>query len=244
MTKWPVLAIVLFLSLPCLLMAQEAEEVTPTAKTAKVRGWLFPCGDKEPVMLAVKLADDSEMLSLASTKEGLSSSVPGYAEVALGGTVMVELKSGEQVISSQSIALREDRHYTLVSWKEGGRWQFRAFADDPSPVNAPDRPLRVLNFADGRKTAVSLAGGVESMIKADSVEELRAPARVIMVAAKVQSLDGGPPAQSSVEVDFSSMPSAYVVVGPDYRGRMRPRVTAGGASPSEEAPPSTDASEQ
>jgi hypothetical protein len=41
-------------------------------------------------------------------------------------------------------------------------------------------------------------------------------------------------AQSSGEVDFVETPSAYVVIAPDYRGRMRPRVISGGSLPSDE----------
>lgn len=214
-------------------VAQETAEVS--AKSAKVRGWLFPSGSKEPASLVLKLAGDAGSVALASTKDGAVVANPGYEELSQGGTVTVELKTGDQVATTQSLGLRQDLHYTLVAWREAGRWQVKAFSDDPSSANAAERPLRVLNFAEGRSTLVSFAGGAETRIAADSVQELRAPAKITLVTVQVQTLDGGPPAQSSVEIDFASAPCGYVAIGPDYRGRMRPRVIQGGPLPEEPA---------
>lgn len=240
--RLPFLLLFCLLSLAVAPLAAAQETAAVATKSAKVRGWLFPSGDKEPASLVLKLAGDAGAVTLASTKDGAVISNAGYEEVSPAGTVAVELKSGEQILSTQSLGLREDRHYTLVAWRENGRWQVKAFSDDPGPSNAADRPLRVLNFAEGRNTLVSFAGSAETQVAADSVQESRAPAKVTLVTVRVQSLDGGPPAQSSVEIDFTSAPCAYVAIGPDYRGRMRPRVIEGGPLP-EESPATAGAGE-
>ncbi len=226
-------------------VSQDSSDESSEASPVMVRGWLFPSGDTQAVSFTLKSAGEEKVIALASTKDGAVASARTYADILQAGSFVAELKAGEDVLASESIALGEGRHYTLVGWSENGRWQIKAFADSPASSNAPDRPLRVLNFAAGRKTAVALSGAPESMVAGDSVQELRSPAAVTMVSVKVLASDGGPPAQSSVEIDFSGLPCAYVVVGPDYRGRMRPRVIEGGAPPPEfPAPTAAPGSQQ
>lgn len=208
---------------------ESAPEDSRAPATAKVRGWLFPSGDKEVFALALKPTGASEPVVLASTKDGAVVSDAGYTELQPSTGVEVALQSGEKTISAQALALREGCHYTIVAWSDGGRWQLKAYADDLGSPNATDRPLRVLNFAEGRPTSVSVAGGAETKVAPDSVTELRAPSELVLVTVKVQAMDGGAPAQSSVELDFSFLPCAYVAIGPDYRGRMRPRIISGGS---------------
>ena len=174
------------------------------------------------------------MSPLASTKDGSVASAPGYAEVAPAGTVAVELKTGEQVISSQSVPLREDRYYTFIGWREGGRWQIKAFADGPSASNAADRPLRMLNFIDGRETEFYIDGVLGKKLLPASIEEIRVPAKEVMLAIKVLDPREGHPSQTSTAYDLARTDSAYLVVANDYLGRPDPLVIAGGPSPAEQ----------
>jgi hypothetical protein len=98
----------------------------------------------------------------------------------------------------------------------------------------------VLNFAHGRETLVNYGTDKDVKVPGDSIQEVRMAPKIAGVAVKVLAADGSPPAQTSAEVDFSKASSAYVVVGPDYRGRMRPRVIDGGLPPVIEAAPPVD----
>jgi hypothetical protein len=52
--------------------------------------------------------------------------------------------------------------------------------------------------------------------------------------AQFGSFDGGYPALSGYELDYANYSwTVYVVSGPDYRGRLRPRVVFGGTRPYE-----------
>ncbi len=238
MTKpLPALALLLVAVGPA--SAQEADPLAPEQNSearAALRGWIFPGNDTAPVVIAITSQETPEPKSLAGTKDGLVNARPSYEQVAPGAQ-KIELKSGEEVLVAKTGSLRPERHYTAVAWNSGGKWELQVFGDDAASPNATDRPLRVMNFAGGRETLLAIDGGEEAKVAPDAVQEFRAPRKIAMVRVQVLALDGGPPAQSSVEVDFASSPSAYVVVGPDYRGRMRPRIIQGGAPPPEPAEP-------
>ncbi len=220
----------------------EPRAVSPdqgSAKGAMIRGWLLPAGDASEVALALKLAESERMVTLASTKDGAASSNPAYQPIPRGGVVEIELKAADQIISTQRLNLRADRSYTLIAWKEGGQWQIKAFADDLPSGNAPDRPLRVLNFIDGRKTQFFVGQGPGQNIPPSSIEEIRVAPKLLDLSIKVLDPGGGHPSQTSTAFDFSQADSAYVIVAPDYLGRADPRVVAGGRARS--TPPSEEA---
>jgi hypothetical protein len=214
------------------LAQEDVAEGEAANKTTFVRGWILT--PDAAVRLQMKGVDATQETSLASGGEGGISVNPGYLAPPAGNYVL-ELKSGDEVLESARGALRADRHYTAVVWREGSKWELKVFADDGSEANATDRPLRVLNFAEERETLLSLNEGAETKVAAQTVMETKAPAAVGMVTVKVLATDGGAPAQSSVEIDFKAAQSAYVIVGPDYRGRMRPRVFTGGRVADEQA---------
>jgi hypothetical protein len=234
MTK-PSITLALFLLTFLSVSGQESETTAAEEKSeslAAVRCWILPGEDRGAVALTVTEPKTSEPKLVAATKDAAVTAQPSYEPMA-PGSVKIELRSGDEVLATETGALRADRHYTAVAWSKGGKWELRVFADDPASPNATDRPLRVVNFASGRETLLAVDAGQEAKVAPESVQEFRTPRKVAMIRVQVLSLDGGPPAQSSVEVDFGSSPSAYVVVGPDYRGRMRPRVIQGGSPPPE-----------
>jgi hypothetical protein len=226
----------LFLSLivPLSLPAQEPAEEAPDGREAPqayLRGWIYGA-DESPVTMVLIDEEGGEPVPLAEAAGGAVSANELYQPLKPGRRT-VELRSGERVLARKEVALRKDEMGTLLAWRTGAKWQTELFSDAAGASNAPDRPLRIINFAGGRETLLSIDGGADTKVAADTVQEFRGPRKVSMVRVQVLSLDGGPPAQSSVEVDFRSVPSTYVVVGPDYRGRMRPRIILGGQPPEE-----------
>lgn len=233
----PAAALLTLCVAPLAAQPEEHETVTGERKIpASLRAWIFPGSLTQPVTVSITPAGTETTKALAFAKDGATVSRTSYEQIP-PGSMRVDLKSGDEVLASKTGNLREEAHYTVLAWNNGGRWELQVFNDDLSSPNAADRPLRVLNFAQGRDTTIALDNGAENPVAKDSVQEMKLPGKVTLVTARVKSLDGGPPAQSSVEIDFASSPSAYVVVGPDYRGRMRPRVLRGGPLPEEPSAP-------
>lgn len=228
------LTIPLFFSLTLVLPAQEREEEAPAGREkpqAFLRGWIYGA-DESPVAMVLLDEEAGEPMPLAEAAGGAVSASELYQTLKPGRRT-VELRSGDKVLSRKEVALRKDEVGTLLAWQTGARWQAELFSDSAGATNASDRPLRIINFAGGRETLLSIDGGAATKVAPETVQEFRGPRKVSMVRVQVLALDGGPPAQSSVEVDFRALPSAYVVVGPDYRGRMRPRIIIGGQPPEE-----------
>lgn len=218
-----------------MLPAQESEQEAPAGREkpqAFLRGWI--CGADESPVFMVLIDEEGGVVQLAEAAGGAVSASELYQPFKPGRRA-VELRSGKDVLARADAPLRKDGVYTLLAWKTGPSWQTQLFSDAAAAPNAPDCPLRIVNFAGGRETLLSVDGGDDTKVSPNTVQEFRGPRKVSMVRVQVLSLDGGPPAQSSVEVDFRSIPSAYVVVGPDYRGRMRPRIISGGQPPEESA---------
>ncbi len=218
------------LILCCLLpvSAQEQEEDEPEDSRrprAEVRGWI-PKADS-PVQMALIAEAGQEPKVLAAATAG-NSSVGEVYQAAPPGRVIFNLQDTEdKVLATATGTFRDGSYYTAVAWPEGGRWQIKVFADTAA-ANAQERALRIVNFPEGRETLLDLLDGRELKVPGDTVAELKLPARVLMTTFRVLAADGGPPAQSTVELNLASAPAAYVVVGPDYRGRMRPRILGAG----------------
>jgi hypothetical protein len=235
MTKY-CLAILIFMILPVPLLAQESVGESPGGREepqAYLRGWIYGADESRVAMVLVD-EEGGEPVPLAEAANGAVSASELYQTLKPGRRT-VELRSGEKVLARKEVALRKDETGTLLAWRTGAKWQTEMFSDTAAASNTPDRPLRIVNFAGSRETLLSIDGGADMKVAPDSVQEFRAPPQTIMLRVQVLAQDGGAPAQSSVEVGFRSLPSAYVVVGPDYRGRMRPRIFNGGQPPEEPA---------
>jgi len=223
---FPFLAAVVWLFSICNVQPQEGSVEGVPIKTAFLRGWIFPSANGDELALVAIERGSETQRSLAASQEATVVAAPIYAAVA-EGPVSLELRSGDRVLAQAQVALRAEKYYTVAAWNSGGTWEIKAFADGPPAPGAADRPLRVFNFAGERETIVSVDGRAGVEVKQQSVVELKAAPKVCMVTVEVLATDGGAPAQSAVEVDVAFLGSVYVVVGPDYRGRMRPRVING-----------------
>lgn len=213
---------------PSSVLAQEqAPEEGPAAeRVASVRVWVFPGTEKDGVQITFSTGEQSEKKVMAQTADGEARSEEGYQPVA-EGQMLSEIRVGERVVSNTSVNFRKGSSYTMVVWSSGGKWDAKLFLDASAPQKS-ERHVRVVNFADGREALLRIDGAKPSPVTGSSVAQFPAPTGIALVSVEVLEPKGGPPALSSVEIDFSAFLNAYVVIAPDYRGRMRPRVIGGG----------------
>lgn len=173
---------------------------------------------------------------LAAT-DGAAVFASGYDSIKPGG-VLIELRSGDKVLVDGSVTLQPARAYTFVAWQSSSAgWQLKAFPDDPTTPNAADRAVRVLNFPAGRQTLLTIGQGAEIKLPANAVQEVRVAPKVIGAKVSVLAPDGGPPALNTMEMDFGTLKSGYIVVVPDNLGRMRPQFIGGGYQEIQEVVP-------
>ena len=205
-----------------------AEALPPPAM---IRAFVVPTGGGSgPLQVVAKSqkadADAAPKVLAATDADAVFGS--SYQPTGAGAAV-IELRSGDKVLADTSGVLKPERAYTFIAWQESPTgWKIKAFPDDPASPNAADRALRVLNFPSGRQAFFSIDRGAETKLPGNAVAEFRAPNKVIGASVKVLAPDGGPPALSNLEVDFSILKSAYIVVVPDNQGRMRPQFIGGG----------------
>lgn len=194
---------------------------------AALRAWIFPEKDAGSVDFTLVRAMGEAPVSLASSERG-SKVVGGGYEKLPEGRVTLQLARGSDSLASSAVDLQPGIYYTAIAWQAADRWQIKLFPDPAPKAGAAARPLRVLNFAADRETILAVDGAKESKFAAGSVQEISLPAKINGLSVKVLDPAGGVPAETSFEVDLSALPLAYAVVGPDYRGRMRPEIIEGG----------------
>lgn len=212
---------------------------------AMIRAFVIPAdGSQESLQIVIKpqQAEADMAPQVVASTDGPAIFSANYLRVD-PASVVIELRAGNKVLAKDAGALRPARAYTFVAWQAPpGGWQIKAFPDDPASPNASDRALRLLNFPAGRETLLSIDRGAETKVPGNAVQEIRAPVRVVAASVRVLAPDGGPPAVSTLEIDYSTLGSGYLVVVPDNLGRMRPQFIGGGYEEEVElAPPPTTA---
>jgi hypothetical protein len=206
-----------------------------------VRAFVVPIeGGNLSLQLVVKPAQapeqDAPPRVLAAT-DSAAVFAGDYDSIRPGG-VVIELRSGDKVLVDGSVTLQPARAYTFVAWQSSSAgWQIKAFPDDPTTPNAADRAVRVLNFPAGRQTLLTIDQGAEIKVPANAVQEVRVAPKVTGAKVSVLAVDGGPPALNTMEMDFSTLKSGYIVVVPDNLGRMRPQFISGGYQEIQELAP-------
>ena len=164
---------------------------------------------------------------MARSERGARAVGGGY-EKTTAGRVTLKLTDGQDAPVSSEADLQPGGHYTAVAWQAAGKWQIKLFRDPAAKAGVAARPLRVLNFAADRETVIAVDGAKESRFGAGSVQEMSLPAKINGMSVKVLDPAGGPAAETTLEIDLAEVPLAYAVIGPDYRGRMRPEIIEGG----------------
>lgn len=206
-----------------------------------IRAFIVPSeGAEESLQIVVKPQKaDPGLTPLVVAATGGPAIFSGSYQRIAPDAVLVELRAGDEVLAKTAGTLRSARAYTFVAWQAppAAGWQIKAFADDPATPNATDKALRVLNFPAGRETLLSIDQGAETKLSGNTVREIRAPSKVISASVKVLSPDGGPPALSALEMDYTTLGSGYIVVVPDNLDRMRPQFIGGGYEEVEELAP-------
>lgn len=217
--------------------AGEGKEPLP----AMVRAFLMPSErSKASLQFTVKPQGEGQEVApqMLATADGGAAAINMVYQAVKPGNAAFELRAGEKVVGNGAVPLRPARAYTFVAWESSsGGWQVKAYADDPASPNASDRPMRVLNFASGRDTTLSMDGATDVKVSGNGVQELRLPVKLSGIRVRVLDPAGGPPAQTGTEVDFRNVSSAYLVIVPDNLGRMRPEVIEGGYPVQEVAAP-------
>jgi hypothetical protein len=221
--------ILILLIFPFSSFAQDANEQSSIERKVSkthLRGWI--CGANEPAVSMVLIDEkEKEPLPIAAAAESEISADEVYKSFTPGVRI-VQLRSGDKVLSSTNVLLKEGQIYTLLAWKNGSEWRSRLFSDSVTDEVGYVASLRVINFADGRESVISVDGKPGIKISSNSINEIQAPLKTCMVRVSTLAHDGGPPAQSTMEVNFKTAPSTYVVVGTDYRGLIRPAIILGG----------------
>lgn len=221
------------LLLACCIALVHAQEAAPEPSPKTDRGcmwrvWVLPARDGQEVSFVARASASEPLQTLGVSKNGEQQITRGYAPAKPGSYQFGVLGADQSVLAREEAPLRGGSYYTVIAFQEGKDWKIRAFLDGPQPQGA--RPLRVFNFSRGREATLDIGQKQSAPAKVgpDGVSEFSAPASVTGITVNVLARDGGAPAKSSFEVDFVSVPSAYIVIAPDYRDRMRPQTIEGG----------------
>lgn len=200
---------------------------------AHLRGWVAGGASSEAVTILAQTSRAEQPRTLASAAGGETVANRSYTQTS-PGPFQFQLRAGDKILRTVNESLAGNESYTAIAWNADGKWNLGVYDDGPFSKNEPDRPIRLMNFAGGRETLVSVDNGSEIRVPANTLQELRVPPKLTTLMVKVLAPDGGAPAQSAREIDFGSASSAYVLIVPDYRGRMRPQVILGGNLPMSE----------
>ncbi len=220
---------------------QLAPEEGESKPSPSLRAWIFPGSEKANVVVTLTDAAKAEKKVLASSSSGAAAIDEAYAAVT-EGQHSLEVRIGEKVESAAEVNLRDSGAFTAVFWKTDGKWVKKVFRDN-AQGDSDTREARLMNFADGRDSLVAINGSEGRRVPASTVEAIPAPPKISLLTVEVPDPTGGPPAKSSVEVDFSLYRNAYVIIAPDYRGRMRPRIFPAGKLREDEPTDFTSAGE-
>ena len=215
---------------------QPPAETSPSADGGKapgrLRAWVFPGKQGGSSTLTIgATGTDGSWISLATAVSQATGSA--YRDVPQSAYTFA-IKDGEKIVAQKQAQVASDSFYTLAAWLKDGKWSLEVYPDSAAPGGSGQRALRLLNFA-GAATTTVLVGSARTPVKVvpDSIQEVKLPAKITPLEVSVQPTGGGAPARTLSEVDLAVAPAAYVLVSPDYRGRLRPSIIPAG----EPAPP-------
>ena len=211
-------SVALFWTLACALSGAFGQSVPEEKPKAQLRVMVFSAGSGSGGVVAKALSQGMEEPVALPIGES-------YGDFPAGAGTY-EFLLGDQPVTKGALSLKPKRAYSLIGWQgTGGKWQSKLFADDTTPVT---RVMRVLNFVPNRPSVVSADQSESISIAPATVQEVPVPAKEVVIRASVQDPDGGPPFQTSNGFDFTQAGSAYLLIAPNYRGKPRLSLLAGG----------------
>ena len=208
----------------------------PQQSPGFLRAWVIPeAGAGRTELRLPPASPEARPLILASSGSG-EGVIPTTYTTIPAGTASLELLSDGKAVSSKTVQVRPATYATVLATQKGSGWELRVFEDGPAKKTAATRTVRVLNFAKGLPARFTVGTNKPSPVAADSWQELQLPRAQLGVSVAMLSTNGGPPSSTPAAIDLVASDSAYVVVLPDHRGRMRPQVIPGAPAPVAEAP--------
>jgi|GEM_PF-6044809 len=201
-------------------------EVSSKKSPGHVRVWAMVFAEKTP--FAVKLrSKGGEPVSLLETN-GDTPTQGFYTEIPMGRTEVTIVCNG-QVLDIGLIDLAPGDYRTIVVRRKGPRLVLEIL-QDPLPGQKDFPPaLRLFNFGTNRIAEITIAK--EGNVFVPNNDFLIRPitqSGVVPLSVVLPDPDGGPPAISSTDINTRTSPSWSVVTIPDYRGKLRPRVSPDG----------------
>lgn len=202
-----------------------ADQAVAARRPGKVRAWLFPGAPGAESIVLSATAPDGNSIAFATAAAPTTDSA--YRDLP-AGTYSFDLKDKETVIGQKKERISSGSFYTLVAWPKDGKWTMELYSDDAASGGGP-RPLRLLNFA-GQATTTVKVGGLPTAVTLvpDSLQEIKLPAKITPFEVIAQPPGAEPPARTINDVDMTLASAVYILVSPDYRGRLRPQIIEGG----------------
>jgi hypothetical protein len=222
-----VLCLLCAVLIPAGTWSQEPAETGDAASraVARLRVWVF-AGDSPPQGASiVALGADGSSLSLGDASGQKTEAA--YRDLP-PGNYTVEVRENQNPVAQQMADLGKDSYHTAIAWRSNGKWSLGIYSDKQIKSASGERPLRLLNFAKGATTTIAIKGLQTLEAEPDSVKEVKLPAKIFTLDISAKAPDADVPARTLSDIDLSVAPAAYVLVSPDYRGRLRPQVIEGG----------------
>lgn len=214
---------------PFPLQAQEISSPSDEDKKgplAHVRVWMMVFNENAPLAVKSQSAGGEPMTIFEG--DGKTPSKSSYLEIPHGSTTL-SLTTGASPVKSEKIDFKPDDYRTILISRKNGALSWEIF-QDPIPGQKDFPPaVRLLNFGTERTADITI--GTQPPVKVQPNTCLVTPLLAsgeINIAVSLPDPMGGPAATSVTDLNTSISPSWSVIMIPDYRGKLRPRVSPDG----------------
>jgi hypothetical protein len=205
--------------------AGEEAEVPAGKKPSRLRVWVFPGQSVPKGSIITALGADGSSLALGSAAAHATGNA--YRDMP-PSKYSFSIKDGDKVLFEKLAQLAPAMCQTLIA----GKWRMEIYEDNATSPNSAARSLRLMNFAKDANLSVVVGSSQTVKIGPDSLRDIKLPAKVTLLDVAASRPGASAPARTLSEVDLVSSPAAYVLVFPDYRGRLRPQIIEAGEAPS------------
>ena len=204
---------------------ETSSEGDASRSSAHLRVWSMVYGEKSPLTVRSETGDDQPV-----TLQQSPGDVPqrdSYVDVR-GGKVKIVLLSGGAPLKTEEIDLVPNDYRTVVVSRKDGSLALDIL-QDPLPGQKNFVPsARLFNFGTDRAMEVSL-GSKKARVSPNSFQIVQlSGSGIVPIKVSLPDPKGGFPALSDTDIDLAAHPSWSLVAIPDYRGKLRPRVSPDG----------------